>query len=53
MTDRDNKLTRNCTPGFLIFTGQASRQMAWLIVIRESNAALVPAMLSRVFSEST
>lgn len=29
MTDRDKKLSRNRTAGFLIFTGQAGKQMEW------------------------
>ena len=53
MSDRDKKLIRNRTAGLLIFTGQAGKQMAWHIAIRESNAALVPVVLERMFSEST
>lgn len=53
MTDHDKELIRNRTPGFLIFNGQAVRQMACHVAIRESNAALVPVMLEHVFSEST
>mgnify|MGYP004701297983 CR=1 FL=1 len=51
--NRDKKMIRNRTAGFLIFSRQASKHMAWHIAIRESNAALVPVMLERVFSEST
>lgn len=53
MTDRDKKLIRNRTAGFLIFIGQVGKQMARHTAIRKSNAALVPVMLEQVFSEST
>jgi hypothetical protein len=53
MTERDRKMIRNRSPGFLIFNGQAVRQMARHVAIRESSAVLVPVMLERVFSEST
>lgn len=46
MTERDKKMIRNRTAGFLIFTGQ---QITRHTAIRKFNGALVPVMLKLLF----